>query len=142
MKPRSAVAALCALSLAAILGPAGAAAQGGPALVDRNLRVSTHASGLALPTSIAFIGPDDLLALEKNSGRVQRIKGGATSTVLDLAVNNFSERGLLGIALHPDFPEDPGVYLFWTCRAVAEPDADPFRPEEQRCSGRQHHWPA
>ena len=34
--------------------------------------------------------------------------------VLDLAVNFGSERGLLGIALHPDFPANPGVYLYWT----------------------------
>ena len=34
--------------------------------------------------------------------------------MLDLAVNFGSERGLLGIALHPDFPADPGVYLYWT----------------------------
>jgi glucose/arabinose dehydrogenase len=31
-----------------------------------------------------------------------------------LAVNFGSERGLLGIALHPDFPSNPGVYLYWT----------------------------
>jgi glucose/arabinose dehydrogenase len=37
-----------------------------------------------------------------------------TSTVLDLAVNFASERGLLGIALHPNFPGDPRVYLYWT----------------------------
>jgi glucose/arabinose dehydrogenase len=34
--------------------------------------------------------------------------------VLDLAVNFGSERGLLGIALHPEFPANPGVYLSWT----------------------------
>ena len=33
---------------------------------------------------------------------------------MDLAVNSASERGLLGIALHPDFPTNPGVYLYWT----------------------------
>jgi glucose/arabinose dehydrogenase len=33
---------------------------------------------------------------------------------LDLPVNFGSERGLLGIALHPDFPANPGVYLYWT----------------------------
>jgi aldose sugar dehydrogenase len=33
---------------------------------------------------------------------------------LDLAVNSGSERGLLGIALHPRFPRNPGVYLYWT----------------------------
>jgi aldose sugar dehydrogenase len=34
--------------------------------------------------------------------------------VLDLAVNSGSERGLLGIALHPQFPANPGVYLYRT----------------------------
>jgi glucose/arabinose dehydrogenase len=64
---------------------------------------------------MAFLGADDLLVLEKNTGRVQRIVGGTVqSTVLDLAVNFASERGLLGVALHPDFPVDPGVYLYWT----------------------------
>src|SRR5918996_333167 len=56
-----------------------------------------------------------MLVLEKDTGRVQRVQDGqVTSTVLDLGVNNNSERGLLGIALHPDFPGNPGVYLFWT----------------------------
>ena len=64
---------------------------------------------------MAFIGTDDMLVLEKNTGQVQRVVDGVVqSTVLDLAVNFASERGLLGIALHPDFPTDPGVYLYWT----------------------------
>ena len=86
-----------------------------PQLVDSNLAVRPFVTGLALPTSMAFIGADDLLVLEKASGRVLRVTGGAVqSTALDLAVNSASERGLLGIALHPDFPANPGVYLFWT----------------------------
>jgi glucose/arabinose dehydrogenase len=53
--------------------------------------------------------------LEKNTGRVRRVMNGtAQGAVLDLAVNFASERGLLGIALHPDFPTNPGVYLYWT----------------------------
>jgi hypothetical protein len=47
-------------------------------------------------------------------------------------VNFASERGLLGIALHPDFPANPGVYLCWTCRSTALP-ADPFFPDERTC---------
>jgi len=34
--------------------------------------------------------------------------------VLDLAVNSASERGLLGIALHPSFASNGFVYLFWS----------------------------
>ena len=86
-----------------------------PQLVDRNLSVRPVVSGLEQPTSMAFLGEGDMLVLEKASGKVQRIVNGALhSTVLDLVVNSGSERGLLGIALHPRFPENPGVYLYWT----------------------------
>lgn len=84
-------------------------------VLDPNLAVRTVVSGLALPTSMAFLGEDDFLVLQKNTGEVKRVVDGAVqSTVLDLGVNFGSERGLLGIALHPDFPKDPRVYLYWT----------------------------
>jgi glucose/arabinose dehydrogenase len=90
-------------------------AQPGPTLLASDLALRTVVKDLALPTSIAFLGSDDLLVLEKNSGKAKRVVNGAVQgTVLDLAVNFGSERGLLGIALHPDFPSNPGVYLFWT----------------------------
>src|SRR4029453_16236656 len=46
-------------------------------------------------------------------------------------VNNNSERGLLGIALHPAFATNRFVYLYWTCTAPAP--ADPFRASLQAC---------
>jgi len=104
-------------------------------VVDPNLGVRTVVSGLVTPSTMAFIGPNDFLVLEKNTGQVKRVVNGAvTGTVLDLSVNFASERGLLGIALHPQFPANPGVYLFWSCRSTAPLDADPFRPEEAQCS--------
>ena len=86
----------------------------GPSMVDSKLGVRTFASGLIQPTSFAFIGFNDVLVLEKASGRVIRVQPSGQTTVLDLAVNSGSERGLLGIALHPDFPATPHVYLYWT----------------------------
>jgi len=93
-----------------------ALAQGsGPSLLIPNLDVRTVVSGLNQPTAMAFLGPDDMLVIEKATGRVQRVLNGAIQgPALDLAVNSGSERGLLGIALHPDFPANPGVYLYWT----------------------------
>ncbi len=132
---RSASVVVTIAGLAVFLGATRVAAQGGPEVVDPNLGVRTVVSGLALPSSIAFLGPDDFLVLEKNSGQVKRVVNGAVqSVVLDLSVNNASERGLLGIALHPNFPANPGVYLYWTCRSSTEPDGDPFRPEEEVCA--------
>src|SRR5688572_32639781 len=77
----------------------------GPQILVPNLAVRTVVSGLALPIGIAFLGPNDMLVLEKDTGRVKRVVNGtaAAAPVLDLGVNRASERGLLGIALHPDF---------------------------------------
>jgi aldose sugar dehydrogenase len=84
-------------------------------LLDPSLAVTTVAAGLNQPIAMAFIGADDILVTEKASGQVKRITNGAISgVVLDLAVNSGSERGLLGIALHPGFPANPGVYLYNT----------------------------
>jgi glucose/arabinose dehydrogenase len=81
---------------------------------------------------MAFLGPDEFLVLEKNTGKVQHVMGGEVqNTALDLAVNNSSERGLLGIALDPDFEANNYVYLYWTCRAPAP--KDPFTPSRERC---------
>lgn len=86
-----------------------------PRVLAPGLDVRTVISGLTTPIAVAFIADDDMLLLEKNTGRVLRITDGVIKgTALDLAVNNASERGLLGIALHPQFPDNPGVYLYWT----------------------------
>jgi glucose/arabinose dehydrogenase len=107
-------AALLLAAAAALTGRAGAQPEG-PTVLDRRLEVATVTSGLVTPSTIAFIGPGDFFVLEKNTGKVKQIVNGVVqSTVLDLAVNFGSERGLLGIALHPRFPRNPGVYLFWT----------------------------
>jgi len=128
---------LATVALSVLVGGVSAlapAASGAPTLEEPKLSLRTAVDGLQLPTSIAFLGPDDMLVLEKDTGMVKRVVDGAvTGTVLDLAVNNFSERGLLGIALHPNFPTNPGVYLYWTCR-TDNPPADPFFPDHRECS--------
>ena len=87
-----------------------------PAPRDSSLLITEITSGLSTPTTMAFIGPQDLLVLQKNDGRVRRVISGVLQPdpVLDVAVDNSSERGLLGIAVHPDFPVSPFVYLYYT----------------------------
>ena len=87
----------------------------GPVLFDSNLSLRTVAQGFVTPISMAFLGPNDFLLLEKNTGKLLRITNGAAGPpVLDLAVNAASERGLLGIALHPGFASNRAVYLYYT----------------------------
>jgi aldose sugar dehydrogenase len=106
-----------ALAVGASMALAGTAAAQTPTPVvhDPDLTVRAAVSGLDQPTSMAFLGHDDFLVLEKASGQVKRVRGGRVQgTVLDLAVNSNSERGLLGIALHPKFNRNGWVYLFWS----------------------------
>src|ERR1041385_8491363 len=88
----------------------------GPAMTDPNLSVKTVVTNLSQPTSMAFIGNNDFFIFEKNTGKVQRVTNGAIQNPppLDLAVNSASERGGLGIALHPNFAFNGYVYLYWT----------------------------
>jgi glucose/arabinose dehydrogenase len=74
---------------------------GKPDLFDNGLSVETVASGLDFPTSMAFLGPDDFLILEKQTGTVKRVLDGSVlpDLVLDVDVSNFGEQGMLGIAI-------------------------------------------
>ncbi len=102
-------------ALAVAATPASAQTPPAPSVVDPNLRVSTVASALTQPIGAAFVGHDEMLVIEKGTGRVKLLRGGAVAGVaLDLAVNSASERGLLGIALHPRFAHNGFVYLFWS----------------------------
>jgi aldose sugar dehydrogenase len=87
-----------------------------PTLKDPNLSVTEIASGLTFPTTMAFIGADDILVLQKNNGMVRRVIAGVlqATAVLDVDVDTSSERGMLGIAVHPNFPTSPFVYLYYT----------------------------
>ena len=61
------------------------------------------------------------------------LDGVVDHTALDLAVNNASERGLLGIALDPNFEDNHFVYLYWSCIAPSPPAENLFFPTETEC---------
>ena len=110
-----------------------AAQTAGPEMLHPRLGVRPVVTGLNLPTTMAFLSPGEILVLEKNTGIVQYVLNGAIDhTVLDLAVNNFSERGLLGVALDPNFASNHFVYLYWSC--IAPPSGDPFMPSQEECA--------
>jgi glucose/arabinose dehydrogenase len=71
---------------------------GGPTFSDPNLKAQIIFKGLHVPTSMAFLGPNDFLVLEKNTGNVIRIVNGKVLGPPLLHVNIASEveRGLLG----------------------------------------------
>jgi len=86
-------------------------------ILDPNLQVTTVLNaGITQPIGIVFLGANDFLVLEKASGLVKRVTNSViqATPVLDLAVNSNSERGLLSLVLHPNFPATPFAYVRWT----------------------------
>jgi aldose sugar dehydrogenase len=90
---------------------------GGPMITDPNIKVEVLFKGLKFPTSMAFLGPNDLLVLEKNNGTVQRIINGTLlpKPLLDVNVAIQSERGMEGIALTKNRSANKTyVFLYFT----------------------------
>ena len=88
-----------------------------PIVNDPHLKVEKVFEGLKLPTSMTFLGPNDILVLEKDNGTVRRIVNGhlLKEPLLDVNVANKSERGMLGIATSKN--EDTNVtyvFLYYT----------------------------
>ncbi len=135
---RFSVAACLMVALALIVslspGRLATAQDNGPAVMDDDLSVRTVLSSLVTPIGMAFIDEAHMFVIEKNTGKVLHVADGAVAgTALDLAVNNFSERGLLGITLDPAFEENGYVYLYWTCSAPAS-TGSPYFPSEFECA--------
>ena len=89
--------------------------EGKPEIFDSNLKISTIAEDLKTPTTMAFLGNDDILVLEKDTGIVKRVVNGnvITNPVLDLNVANSVERCLCGIAVSSD-GSTRYVFLYYT----------------------------
>jgi glucose/arabinose dehydrogenase len=87
-----------------------------PIINDPNLKADLVANGLELPTGMAFLGPNDILVIEKEKGTVQRIIDGKMlpEPLLDVNVARVSERGLLGIAVSKHVNGPTYVFLFYS----------------------------
>lgn len=89
--------------------------EGKPKLFDSNLKITTIAEGLSTPTTMAFVGPGDILVLEKDTGMVKRIVNGKVlaKPVLDVNVANSIERCMCGIAVSKD-SSTTYVFIYYT----------------------------
>jgi aldose sugar dehydrogenase len=106
---------------------------GHPDIYDPNLHAEVVVEGLELPTTMAFLGPDDILVLEKEKGTVQRIVNGKMlpQPLLDVNVAGSIERCMCGIAVSGDEPGHTYVFLFYTEAQTADREdmtADPKAP--------------
>jgi aldose sugar dehydrogenase len=87
-----------------------------PRIKDFHLKVNQVFSGLHFPSSMAFLGPNDILVLEKNEGSVRRITDGKLLPlpILHVPVANMGERGMLGIAIAKNLDKHDYIFLYYT----------------------------
>jgi glucose/arabinose dehydrogenase len=97
-----------------------------PSLLPTGFVRETVGSGLNRPTAFVFDG-DQYLVTQKN-GIVQVVLPDGSvrpEPYLTLSVSTQIERGLLGIALHPNYPTKPLVYVYYTTGEEALDYTDP-----------------
>ena len=89
-----------------------------PHLTDSNLTVEVVADGLNMPTTMAFLGNDDFLILQKNGSLVRIVDGLLSNkTHLDVPVAKGFYQGLLGIAItnkSTTLNNNTHVFLYYT----------------------------
>ncbi len=75
-------------------------------------------SGLANATAFAQT-PDGRLLVAEQSGALRVVKNGGLlgTPFVQLGVDSNGERGLIGVAVHPDFASNPFVYVYYTTAA-------------------------
>ena len=82
-----------------------------PEIADASLAAEPVAAGFLFPTSMAFVGDDALLVLEKETGAVYLLTDGTKTQLLKMSVSRGAEQGLLGVAV-TDAPEGGSKYVF------------------------------
>jgi glucose/arabinose dehydrogenase len=72
-------------------------------------------SSISSPTVMAF-APDGRIFVAQQSGALRVIKNGTllTTPFVSITVNSSGERGLIGVALDPDFATNNFIYLYYT----------------------------
>jgi glucose/arabinose dehydrogenase len=73
------------------------------------------ANGINTPTVLAFT-PDGRILICEQSGKIRLIKDGVlqSTAFLQLSVNSTGERGLIGLAIDPDFENNQFFYVYYT----------------------------
>lgn len=82
--------------------------------VPPGFAVETLATGLNAVTALA-VSPDGRIFIADQTGSVLVLKHGSIlpEPMLKVAVDDYWERGLVGLALHPDFPRTPHLFVLY-----------------------------
>lgn len=80
-----------------------------------NVKVEVWIDNLEIPWSLVFL-PDGRALVSERPGRIRLIENGklAPEPYMKIDVKHIGEGGLMGLAVHPDFPQKPYIYAMYT----------------------------
>lgn len=87
-----------------------------------NFEVEKLTEGFAFAVKMAILPDGRLLVTEKETGYVRLVNADFSlqpEPVVDVAVNYLKERGLMGIAAHPEVAQNGYVYIYYIASSTA-----------------------
>lgn len=98
-----------------------------PIGVGSDLDAEFVVNGASQPAGMTFAADGRVFYTEKNTGRIRVVQGGVLQAdpVAAVPVNSAGQRGLLGIALHPDFDRNGRLFVFYARSDSGESTSDP-----------------
>ena len=105
MNPRVSLAVAAMVLLSALWSP-------GARALPPGYRIEPEFTGVQMPGAFRFLPDGRTLYLEVQTGRIMQLNpvGYRTEWAM-VVIETGGERGLLGLALHPQFPDSPFVYV-------------------------------
>ncbi|MHC4995731.1 MAG: PQQ-dependent sugar dehydrogenase [Planctomycetota bacterium] len=90
----------------------------GPITVPLGFNAEIIATGLSGATALESL-PDGRILVCEQVGHVRVIENGVLldEPLVTLPVDSSWERGVIGVTVHPRFPEEPYVYVCWVAKA-------------------------
>ena len=98
-------------------------------------KVQGYKSGLNFPIDMAWVSGTKKLFFTEKSGKIRILKGRKLKSrpCATLNVNSQGERGLLGIALHPNFKSNRYLYVYFTKASPLQHQVKRFTVRKGRC---------
>jgi len=80
------------------------------------IEVESWVQGLEIPWQLIFLPESDRALVTERPGRIRLIENGElrSDVYADINAAHYGEGGLMGIDYHPDFPEQPYLYIMYT----------------------------
>jgi glucose/arabinose dehydrogenase len=98
-------------------------------------QVEKLTEGFNFAVKMAFLPDGRLLVTEKETGYVRLVNADFAlqpQPLVDVAVNAFKERGLMGIAVHPKVSQNGYVYIYYIASSTGQDSHDPDEIDDIR----------